>query len=130
MKLSNIDLCFYKVLLQTGYQEDVYSWIDDIAYKSPTLEGIYLELVSNQGDINSIISILHNYIDYNKVDDKELVLRLRLFIKEKLDKNEISFEKAVKSWGDFAYVNDKFYIASENKIHIQNTDIKKLNKKL
>lgn len=31
---------------------------------------------------------------------------------------------------NYVYVNDKFYIASENKIHIQNTDIKKLNKKL
>lgn len=64
-------------------------WIDSIAANNDVLEGIYLDLVCNQNNLNGLISCLHSYIGNNKIDDKALCDRLRLFIKEKLHNNEL-----------------------------------------
>ena len=80
------DACYYKLLLQGGFCKEVNEWIDNIATNIDVLEGIYLDLVCNQNNLSKLISCLHSYIGNNKIDDKGLCDRLRLFIKEKLIK--------------------------------------------
>lgn len=120
--LSYEDAYFYKLILQCGFYEEVNEWIDSIAVVNDSLEGIYLDLVCNQNNMNELISCLHSYIGNNKIDDKGLCDRLRLFIKEKIDKGEISYEEAANSLCGFAIKSEKweeepwndFYMLSVN----------------
>ena len=118
MKLSFDDAMFYKVLLESGFKEDVDKWIDEFINNTELLEGIYLELACCYSDLNETISCLHNYIGENTINDKEVCARLREFIKEKLENNEISIERAIealisfgsdrwqeKYWSDFYMVS-------------------------
>ena len=118
MNLSFDDAMFYKVLLQSGFKEDVDKWIDDFINNTELLEGIYLDLACCYSDLNETISCLHNYIGDNPINDKEVCIRLREFIKEKLDNSEISIERATgalisfvsdnrhkKYWSDFYMVS-------------------------
>ena len=102
------DACYYKLLLQGGFCKEVNAWIDNIATNIDVLEGIYLDLVCNQNNLNELISCLHSYIGNNKIDDKGLCDRLRLFIKEKIDKGEISYEEAANSLCGFAIKSEKW----------------------
>ena len=106
--LSYEDAYFYKLILQCGFYEEVNEWIDSIAVVNDSLEGIYLDLVCNQNNMNELISCLHSYIGDNKIDDKGLCDRLRLFIKEKIDKGEISYEEAANSLCGFAIKSEKW----------------------
>ena len=118
MNLSYIDAYYYLLLLKAGFEKEVTMWINSIAENSDTLEGIYLDLVCCYSDLNEVISCLHNYIGDNPINDKEVCARLREFIKEKLDNNEISMERAIdalisfvsdrwqeKYWSDFYMVS-------------------------
>ena len=106
--LSYEDAYFYKLILQCGFYEEVNEWIDSIAVVNDSLEGIYLDLVCNQNNMNELISCLHSYIGDNKIDDKGLCDRLRLFVKEKIDKGEISYEEAANSLCGFAIKSEKW----------------------
>ena len=108
MLLSYEDLYFYKLILQGGFHQEVNEWIDNIATNNDVLEGIYLDLVCNQNNLNELISCLQCYIGKNTVDDKALCDRLRLFIKEKLDKGEISYEEAANSLCGFAIKSENW----------------------
>ncbi|MBQ8292580.1 MAG: hypothetical protein IJX78_02085 [Bacilli bacterium] len=98
---------FYKLLAETGFEKEVEDWIENILNNNVTLEGINLDLVYNQSNIYEVISCLHNYIGDNQVNDQILCDRLRLFIKEKLDKNEISLDKAIISLERFVSSTEK-----------------------
>ena len=106
--LSYEDAYFYKLILQCGFYEEVNEWIDSIAVVNDSLEGIYLDLVCNQNNMNELISCLRSYIGNNKIDDKGLCDRLRLFVKEKIDKGEISYEEAANSLCGFAIKSEKW----------------------
>ena len=71
---------------------DVNEWIDNIINDNEVLEGLYLDLACCFGNINKIISVLHNYLKDCKIniDNKLVCDKLRLFIKEKLDNKEIT----------------------------------------
>ena len=58
--------------------------------------------------MNELISCLRSYIGNNKINDKGLCDRLRLFIKEKIDKGEISYEEAANSLCGFAIKSEKW----------------------
>ena len=107
MELSYLDAYYYMLLLEVGFKEDVNNWINLIAEEKNSLDGIYLDLVCNQNHLNELISCLHSYIGNNKIDDKGLCDRLRLFIKEKIDKGEISYEEAANSLCGFAINSEK-----------------------
>ena len=107
MNLSFDDAMFYKVLLQSGFKEDVDKWIDEFIKNTELLEGIYLDLVCCYSDLNEAISCLHNYIGDNPINDKEVCARLREFIKEKLDNNEISMERAIDAL--ISFVSDRWH---------------------
>lgn len=108
MLLSYEDAYFYKLILQNGFYNEINDWIDNIATNNDVLEGIYLDLVCNQNNLNELISCIHSYIGNNKIDDKGLCDRLRLFIKEKIDKGEISYEEAANSLCGFAIKSEKW----------------------
>ena len=102
MSLSFNDAMFYKVLLQSGFEEDVDKWIDEFINNTELLEGIYLDLACCYSDLNEIISYLHNYIGDNPINDKEVCDRLRCFIKTKLDNDEITIDRATEALISFA----------------------------
>ena len=108
MLLSYEDAYYYKLILQNGFHQEVNDWIDYIATNNDELEGIYLDLVCNQNNLNELISCLNSYIGNIKIDDKGLCDRLRLFIKEKIDKGEISYEEAANSLCGFAIKSEKW----------------------
>ena len=45
MLLSYEDACYYKLLMQAGFVDDVNKWINNIVNNNEILEGIYLDLV-------------------------------------------------------------------------------------
>lgn len=108
MLLSYEDAYFYKLILQNGFYNEINDWIDNIATNNDELEGIYLDLVCNQNNLNELISCLNSYIGNIKIDDKGPSDRLRLFIKERLDKGEISYEEAANSLCGFAIKSEKW----------------------
>lgn len=108
MLLSYEDAYYYKLLLQNGFYNDVNDFINDIANKNNTLEGIFLELVYNQNNLNELISCLHNYINYNKVNNELLCNKLKQFIKNKVDNNEITIEKASDALCGFAISSESY----------------------
>ena len=107
-ELTYEEAYFYKLILLCGFYEEVNEWIDNITTNIDVLEGIYLDLVCNQDNLNELISCLYSYICNNKIDDKGLCDRLRLFIKEKIDKGEISYEEAANSLCGFAIKSEKW----------------------
>lgn len=112
MILSLEDAYFYKILFQCGYEQEVYEWIDAIAYENEELVGIYLDLVWCGKDINKIISCLHNYIGDKEINDKEVCDKLRMFISEKLNNNKIDINKAADSLSSFVSpekLHDKYW---------------------
>ena len=102
MNLSFDDAMFYKVLLESGFKEDVDKWIDEFINNTELLEGIYLDLACCYSDLNETISCLHIYIGDNAINDKDVCTRLREFVKVKLENNEISIERATDALISFA----------------------------
>ena len=119
MPLSYDLACFYKLLLQAGYNKEVNSYIDEIVSKSDELEGINLDLVCNLLDLNRLISVLHNYIGENKINKDLVCNMLREFIFKKYSLNEIALKDVAYSFLIFSnamssdhgeYCNDFFII--------------------
>ena len=102
MNLSFDDAMFYKVLLESGFKEDVGKWIAEFINNTELLEGIYLDLACCYSDLNETISCLHIYIGDNAINDKDVCTRLREFVKVKLENNEISIERATDALISFA----------------------------
>lgn len=109
MKILYDEAFYYKLLYQCGYEEEVENWINDIGKYNDILEDIELELTFAQGKINETISCLHNYVGDHKIQDKDVCKKLRYFIYNKLNKNEISIEKAINSLYEFAFISVRCY---------------------
>ena len=119
MPLSYDLACFYKLLLQAGYNKEVNSYINEIVSKNDELEGINLDLVCNLLDLNRLISVLHNYIGENKINKDLVCNMLREFIFKKYSLNEIALKDVAYSFMIFSntmerdhgeYCNDFFII--------------------
>ena len=109
MKLSYLDAYFYKLLLEVGFVEDVNNWILSLAEECDVLEGIYLDLVSNQGDNSKVISCLHNYICEKDIDDDALATKLRLFILNKYENGSIDICQVAQSLTGFVNLTEKWH---------------------
>ena len=48
MTISNIDACFYKLLLQSGFKDEVYEWLN-------TIIDFFADLLRTLGEIIGII---------------------------------------------------------------------------
>ncbi len=117
MPLSYEEALYYKILLQTGFTKETNEWINKIMYTSETLDGIYLDLVCNQNNLNNLISCLQSYIIDKKIDEKAVCEKLRLFIKTKLANNEISLEEAVNYFSSFAIISENMYNSPWNNFY-------------
>lgn len=109
MQLSYLDAYYYKLLLEVGFSEDVNNWILSLAEKCDVLEGIYLDLVSNQGDNSKVISCLHNYICEKDIDDDALATKLRLFVLNKYESGSIDIRKVAESLTRFVNLTEKWH---------------------
>lgn len=109
MQLSYLDAYYYKLLLEVGFSEDVNNWILSLAEKCDVLEGIYLDLVSNQGDNSKVISCLHNYICEKDIDDDALATKLRLFVLNKYESGSIDIRKVAESLTGFVNLTEKWH---------------------
>ena len=109
MLLSYEDACFYKLLLQCGFKEEVLKWIDDIAYNNETLEGIYLDLVCAKDNINELISCLHNYIVDKQIDEKKLCNKLREFVKDEYKDGKLSLKEVSECLYGFAVAMERTF---------------------
>ena len=107
MQLSYLEAYYYKLLLEVGFVEDVNNWILSLAQECDVLEGIYLDLVSNQGDNSKVISCLHNYIGEIQVDDDALAIKLRLFILNKYENGSIDICQVAQSLTGFVNLTEK-----------------------
>lgn len=128
--LSYEDALFYKLLLETGFSKEVNEWIDKIIIDNNQLDGIYLDLACCFGNLNKTISCLHNYIlkcKHNEIDYKTVCDKLRLFIKDKVDNDEISLKDAANYLHAFAgfnnymdeYWKDFFYLGGYYDLYIE-----------
>lgn len=137
MLVTYEDALFYKLLSQIGYEKDVDDWITSICNENERLEGVHLDLAYCQGKNNAIISCLHNYIGDNQVDNQIVQTRLRLFILEKLNQNEITIDFATTSlirlskvvgdcgfdiWFDFYLVGEYFDFVDEGTVKKEEFD--------
>lgn len=109
MKLLYLDAYYYKLLFEVGFVEDVNNWILSLAQECDVLEGIYLDLVSNQGDNSKVISCLHNYIGEIQVDDDALATKLRLFILNKYENGLIDIYQVAESLTGFVNLTEKWH---------------------
>lgn len=109
MQLSYLDAYFYKLLLEVGFVEDVNNWISSLAEDCDVLEGIYLDLVSNQGDNSKVISCLHNYICEKEVDDDALATKLRLFLLNKYENGLIDIYQVAEAATGFVNLSEKWH---------------------
>lgn len=109
MQLSYLDAYYYKLLLEVGFSDDVNNWILSLAEKCDVLEGIYLDLVSNQGDNSKIISCLHNYICEKDIDDDALATKLRLFVLNKYESGLVDICKVAESLTGFVNLTEKWH---------------------
>lgn len=93
--LTYEDALYYKTLCQCGLFEMVDKWIDTEVGLRVNLDGIFLDLACCYGDLSKIISVLHQYIGDNKVDNKIVCDKLRSLIYEKYNNGEINIEQAM-----------------------------------
>lgn len=109
MLISYDDAIFYKLLLHTGFIQETYKWLDEIAYNNETLDDINLELVCNKSDINKLISLLDEYLINVEIDYNKLHERLRLFIKDSFYEDKLEIKQVVNSLYNFTLLLDKIY---------------------
>ena len=96
-ELTYEEAYYHKVLIELGFNEEFEKYIDYLENNLKVYEGIYLDLIYNQSSPLNVISLLNNYI-LDKDIDKSIVLeKVRLFLLDKLNKNELCLEKIIES---------------------------------
>ena len=95
-ELTYEEAYFHKVLIELGFNEEFEKYIDYLENELIVYEGFYLDLIYNQSSPLNVISLLNNFI-LDKDIDKSLVFeKVRLFLLDKLNNNEINEKKAIE----------------------------------
>ena len=95
-ELTYEEAYFYKILIELGFNEEFEKYIEYLENELEVYEGFYLDLIYNQSSPLNVISLLNNYI-LDKDIDKSLVFeKVRLFLLDKLNNNEINEKKAIE----------------------------------
>ena len=95
-ELTYEEAYFHKVLIELGFNEEFEKYIDYLENELIVYEGFYLDLIYNQSSPLNVISLLNNYI-LDKDIDKSLVFeKVRFFLLDKLNNNEINEKKAIE----------------------------------
>ena len=96
-ELTYEEAYFYKILIELGFNEEFEKYIEYLENELEVYEGFYLDLIYNQSSPLNVISLLNNFI-LDKDIDKSLVFeKVRLFLLDKLNNNEIDLEKTIES---------------------------------
>lgn len=95
-ELTYEEAYFYKILIELEFNEEFEKYIEYLENELEVYEGFYLDLIYNQSSPLNVISLLNNYI-LDKDIDKSLVFeKVRLFLLDKLNNNEINEKKAIE----------------------------------
>lgn len=95
-ELTYEEAYFYKILIELGFNEEFEKYIEYLENELEVYEGFYLDLIYNQSSPLNVISLLNNYI-LDKDIDKSLVFeKVRFFLLDKLNNNEINEKKAIE----------------------------------
>ena len=105
---TNEDLFFYNLLIKLGFKKEFDEWLNKLINNSERLDGILLELAWNQNDSNKLISYLDDYFLDNTINDEFVCEKLKRFILNKINNNELSCYQASKYLYDFADVVEKY----------------------
>ena len=96
-ELTYEEAYFYKILIELEFNEEFEKYIEYLENELEVYEGFYLDLIYNQSSPLNVISLLNNFI-LDKDIDKSLVFeKVRLFLLDKLNNNEIDLEKTIES---------------------------------
>lgn len=96
-ELTYEEAYFYKILIELEFNEEFEKYIEYLENELEVYEGFYLDLIYNQSSPLNVISLLNNYI-LDKDIDKSLVFeKVRFFLLDKLNNNEIDLEKTIES---------------------------------
>ena len=96
-ELTYEEAYFYKILIELEFNEEFEKYIEYLENELEVYEGFYLDLIYNQSSPLNVISLLNNYI-LDKDIDKFLVFeKVRFFLLDKLNNNEIDLEKTIES---------------------------------
>lgn len=96
-ELTYEEAYFHKVLIELGFNEEFEKYIDYLENELIVYEGFYLDLIYNQSSPLNVISLLNNYILDKDIDKFLVFKKVRFFLLDKLNNNEIDLEKTIES---------------------------------
>lgn len=138
MKLE--DAYYFKILLMSGLSDGYEEWLNEQLEAENCLRDPLLELSLCAGDVNKTISCLHNSCMGQKLDDRAVCDRLRLFLKKEYHRGSMSREEVVSrmhrfaanhshadgfkmgEWSDMLYVGDCYSLYEDGLISRERFD--------
>ena len=96
-ELTYDEAYYYKILIELGFNEEFEKYIEYLENELEDYEGFYLDLIYNQSNTSNIISLLNNFILDKKINESKVFEKVRLFLLDKLNNNEIDLEKTIES---------------------------------
>ena len=96
-ELTYEEAYYYKILIELGFNEEFEKYIEYLENELEVYEGFYLDLIYNQSNTSNIISLLNNFILDKKINESKVFEKVRLFLLDKLNNNEIDLEKTIES---------------------------------
>lgn len=95
-ELTYEEAYFHKVLIELGFNEEFEKYIDYLENELEVYEGFYLDLIYNQSNTSNIISLLNNFVLDKKINESKVFEKVRFFLLDKLNNNEINEKKAIE----------------------------------
>lgn len=95
-ELTYEEAYFHKVLIELGFNEEFEKYIEYLENELEVYEGFYLDLIYNQSSPLNVISLLNNYILDKDIDKFLVFKKVRFFLLDKLNNNEINEKKAIE----------------------------------
>lgn len=95
-ELTYEEAYFHKVLIEIGFNEEFEKYIDYLENELEVYEGFYLDLIYNQSNTSNIISLLNNFVLDKKINESKVFEKVRFFLLDKLNNNEINEKKAIE----------------------------------
>ena len=95
-ELTYEEAYFYKILIELEFNEEFEKYIEYLENELEVYEGFYLDLIYNQSSPLNVISLLNNYILDKDIDKFLVFKKVRFFLLDKLNNNEINEKKAIE----------------------------------
>lgn len=100
------DAYYYKILLMAGIEEGYDQWLDGFLENEDPLSDIVLNLSLCGSDVNATISCLHNFCAEETLDERAVVEKLRMFLKEAYHAGRMTKEETVSYMYRFAVAHE------------------------